>query len=86
MFIDMEMPFAAGLKTDNRSVFTVIGTVGLYNANVVQSVILRILAQCLADLFATVFFAFITRADIKDPGWRIFRFAHAVEGRYNNNG
>ena len=76
MVVDMKVPFAAGLKAHDRSVFAVVSTMGPDNSDVVEAVVVRIIPQHFTHLLAAAFFALFSRTDIYDFGRRMFFFAH----------
>ena len=76
MLIDVEVPVAAGLKADHRTVFAVISTMRPDNPEVMQAMVFSVVAQHFAYLFTAPFLALFACADVKDFGRCMSFFAH----------
>ena len=80
MFIDVEVPVAARLKADHRSVFAVISAVGPDDPDIIKAMVFGVIAQHLADLFTAAFLALLACAYVKDLGRCMSFFAHGSRG------
>jgi hypothetical protein len=74
--VDVEMPLCGWLKADHWSMFTVVCAVCSDDADVVEPVLVGIVAQHFADIFTAAFFALLPCAYIENPGGCMFLFAH----------